>query len=674
MRKCIILIWRNKTVFRTYCTVAGLVFTSVISLVSNAMSQDINLKDVGSLHRGFRIVESAGSAELGFSVSGAGDVNGDGYADLLVGSPLGTDQAGEQTGAVYLIFGKAFPSDLQVDELTNADDAVVFRGESEGDRLGHSVSGAGDVNADGFADFIFSAPYAQKGNSSGVSYVVFGSEDLESTSVIDLGNKGYRILGENPEDRAGFSVSGAGDFNGDGFSDVIIGATNAFGVNLSNVRSGGCAVVFGKATTEDIHLGELDSKGVRFIEENNTLLLNLGFSVSGASDVNSDGYSDVIFCVPRRINTEAFGAIYVVYGAPNRFEINLNELESSGTGFKIVPPGRPAYDFIQSVSGVGDFNGDSYADLVLGLPDAFDPEAFLGGEGYMIYGGAYGVPVDLAALGTKGIKLRGFSGGHSTGYSVCGTGDLDGDGFQDLLLSSGRASITYVVNGREQNNSMILGSEEFQQRGFKIRGARAASVSGIGDFNRDGLPDYVIGQNIIQPNELTGSEAIVYVLFSESKPPVSATYNSVALGGNSPRVAVGITGDGSNDSSPDSRCSIDFADGASSPSLQTVILTRGNSAIANLGISARVMWEINTNRQQWKSARVTFHYTDEEIAGLSESSLKLFGASSPSGPWKPVQNVAHKLHSNQISGSTSEFGFFALQAEPNSPLNAWMVR
>jgi hypothetical protein len=144
--------------------------------------------------------------------------------------------------------------------------------------------------------------------------------------------------------------------------------------------------------------------------------------------------------------------------------------------------------------------------------------------------------------------------------------------------------------------------------------------------------------------------------------------------GNAPRLPVGITGDGSNDSTPDSRAFIDFSRG-SIISTQTVTLTRSNSSILNLPNTANVLWQIQSNRTGWSFANVSFLYTDAEIAGLTESELILYQAPSPEGPWSPVPGLILKPERNQISGNISTMGFFAINQPPATidTLDFWLV-
>jgi hypothetical protein len=178
--------------------------------------------DLGSLDgtEGFRITGAAGDL-VGRSVRSAGDVNGDGIADIVVGAPGAESGAEADAGESYVIFGKASWADTPVFDPANLDGSNGFRlvGAHTGNRSGYSVSSAGDVNGDGFDDLIVGSPY----DSAGEAYVVYGKANWQGTSALDLGaldgTDGFALIGAS-----GHSVASAGDVNSDGFDDLIIGA------------------------------------------------------------------------------------------------------------------------------------------------------------------------------------------------------------------------------------------------------------------------------------------------------------------------------------------------------------------------------------------------------------------------------------------------------------------
>ena len=178
----------------------------------------------------------------------AGDVNGDGFDDVIIGA-RGADVNGSGSGASYVVFDKAagFAAALDLSAL-NGTNGFTVKGAAMNDNCGNKVSGAGDVNGDGFDDVIVGAYQADpNGSASGASYVIFGKADWSSTSVVNLatpldGTNGFTVKGAAAADVFGFAVSGAGDINGDGFDDVIVGAYES---DLNGSNSGTSYVVFG---------------------------------------------------------------------------------------------------------------------------------------------------------------------------------------------------------------------------------------------------------------------------------------------------------------------------------------------------------------------------------------------------------------------------------------------
>jgi len=177
---------------------------------------------------GFKLSGDKAGDRSGWSVASAGDVNGDGFADLIIGAPY-ADSPGSDSGAGYVVFGKAagFGPNLDLSTLNGAN-GFKLSGVAAKDLTGVSVASAGDVNGDGFADLIVGAPTAASpGTDSGASYVVFGKAsgfganlDLSSLN----GANGFKLSGVAAGDRSGWSVASAGDINGDGFGDLIVGA------------------------------------------------------------------------------------------------------------------------------------------------------------------------------------------------------------------------------------------------------------------------------------------------------------------------------------------------------------------------------------------------------------------------------------------------------------------
>ena len=379
---------------------------------------------------------------FGTSVSGAGDVNGDGFDDLIVGAP-NDDNNGEDSGSARVFSG--------------ADGSILynFLGDSTNDGFGRSVSGAGDVNGDGFADLIVSA---RQGTNNAAR--VFSGAD---------GSTLYNIVGFGTG--LSLSVSGAGDINGDGNADLIVGND---GDSSNGLLSGNARVISGADGT-DLYNFDGESAGDQF-----------GQSVSGAGDVNRDGFDDLIVGAPG----ENDGSARVLSGADGSV-IHRFQNSPSFSGLPDL--------FGVSVSGAGDVNGDGFADLIVGEPT---PTLYNGdpNDGFaFVYSGFDGRAIFGLSLGSVD-REAGFSVGDRFGSSVSGAGDVNGDGFADVIVGAPGDRVGLFEN---QNYSTVTGSVEVTS-GFN--GSRIAtwiadsagdqfgtSVSDVGDVNGDGIGDYIVG-------------------------------------------------------------------------------------------------------------------------------------------------------------------------------------
>ena len=212
------------------------------------------------------------------SVASAGDVNGDGYDDILIGA-YGNKDVGRRAGQTYLIFGK--PCNWTMDTDLSIPDAS-FHGEDSNDYSGWSVAGAGDVNGDGFDDILIGACYNNDGGScGGQTYLIFGKAfGWMMDTCLSASDASFQ--GEDNNDNSGWSVAGAGDVNGDGFDDILIGGCeNDYGGN----SAGQTYLIFGKASGWSMDT-DLSTSKASFLGEANDYS---GYSVAGAGDVNCDG-------------------------------------------------------------------------------------------------------------------------------------------------------------------------------------------------------------------------------------------------------------------------------------------------------------------------------------------------------------------------------------------------
>ncbi|PTQ79847.1 integrin alpha [Nitrosomonas ureae] len=426
----------------------------------------MNLSDLDGTN-GFRLDGRAKYDYSGYSVSGAGDINGDGFDDVIIGA-RSLDSNGNGSGSSYVVFGRASGFDAAMD-LSDLDGSNGFRLDGvAGDSSSESVSNAGDINGDGFDDVIIGARSADpNGNNSGSSYVVFGrASGFDATmDLSDLdGSNGFRLDGEATYDRAGYSVSSAGDVNGDGFDDLIVGAPGA-GSNYYNLDSGSSYVVFGRASGFDaaMDLSSLDgTNGFRLDGEAERDYS--GHSVSSAGDVNGDGFGDLIIDARGSDSNHS----YVVFGKASGFDATMDLSGLNGSnGFRLND--GSGYTTGHSVSSAGDVNGDGFDDVIIG---ALGSGSYYG---YVVFGKASGFDavMDLSGLGgSNGFRLKGGDG-YSAVPSVSSAGDINGDGFDDLIVGVERAD----PNGDDSGSSYIVfGRSDFTGDGVDFFGTSGDDI------------------------------------------------------------------------------------------------------------------------------------------------------------------------------------------------------
>ena len=483
----------------------------------------IELSDIEAGTGGFVINGVSAGDFSGRSVSSAGDVNGDGFDDLIVGGPF-DDPNGGNSGASFVVFGKTDGTAVELSDVETGTGGFVIKGVSANDYSGVSVSSAGDVNGDGFADLVVGAFFDDpNGLTSGASFVVFGKTDGTAVELSDVeaGTGGFVINGVSAGDLSGDSVSSAGDVNGDGFDDLIVGGR---GDDPNGLYSGASFVVFGKTDGSAVELSDIEAGSGGFVINGVFGGDRAGYSVSSAGDVNGDGFDDLIVgAYGDDPNGSLSGASFVVFGKTDGTAVELSDIEAGTGGFVINGVSGSDYSG-RSVSAAGDVNGDGFADLIVGARGD-DPNALNSGASFVVFGKSDGTAVELSDVeaGTGGFVINGVSFNDQSGVSVSSAGDVNGDGFDDLIVGArfddpngNDSGSSFVVFGKTDGAAVELSDIEAGSGGFVINGVSAGDFSGrfvsaAGDVNGDGFDDLIVGAYHDDPNgENSGTSFVIF--------------------------------------------------------------------------------------------------------------------------------------------------------------------
>ncbi|MBL0358639.1 MAG: FG-GAP repeat protein [Chitinophagaceae bacterium] len=421
---------------------------------------------------------------MGYSVSSAGDVNNDGYSDVIIGASLFDNGSGDE-GAAFIFYGS--PTGI----TTVAADTI--EGNQQAASLGNVVSAAGDVNGDGYSDVIAGAYIYDKGQvNEGIAVVYYGS----ATGINSL--QGDTLESNQANANFGNSVSSAGDVNGDGYGDIIVGA------NLYDNGETNEGLVY-------LYLGSangIDTSSVKVLEINQANA-TFGNAVSSAGDVNGDGYSDVI--AGAKLYDAAGvdqGRAYIYYGSDTGIAYAANVILEDGLAID---------NFGSSVSSAGDINGDGFSDVLVGAPGV-DLAQSNAGAIYIYHGSALGINTSATIRidGPATQFANAFFGG-----AVAGAGDVNGDGYSDIIVGASQFSVGFFWEGR---SFVYLGTPA----GINTTAAAALitegqqtfngfSVAGAGDINGDGFSDIISGAYRSSHSSNFLDEGLAYVYYGNSR-------------------------------------------------------------------------------------------------------------------------------------------------------------
>ena len=430
-----------------------------------------------------------GDAFFGTSVSTAGDVNGDGYSDVIVGA-YAFDNGQTDEGRAYVYHGSASGPSATANWTAESDQVSAF--------FGRSVSTAGDVNGDGYSDVIVGAVSFDNGQTDeGRAFVYHGSSSGLSTTA------NWTVESDQAGAQFGYSVSTAGDVNGDGYSDVIVGAAS---FDNGQTDEGRAFVYHGSVSGL--------SATANWTAESNQASALFGISVSTAGDVNGDGYSDVIVGAMRFDNGQTDeGRAYVYHGSASGLSATANWTAESD---------QVSAFFGRSVSIAGDVNGDGYSDVIAAASN-FDNGETDEGRAFVYHGSSSGLSA------TANWTAESNQAGALFGLSVSTAGDVNGDGYSDVMVGAvafdngqtdeGR---TFVYNGSSSGLSATASwTVESDQAGAQF----GTSVSTAGDVNGDGYSDVIVGAYLFDNGQTDEGRAFVY---HGSASGLSATANWTA--------------------------------------------------------------------------------------------------------------------------------------------------
>jgi hypothetical protein len=432
------------------------------------------------------IFYGGGSEQVGRGLAMSSDLTGDGQPNLLIGAPYSSTGGGSSGTAYIAEYTAAGTVDL-------SSEALIKLSGAPGSLAAWSVAVVGDVDDDGHEDALIGAPGESTfGTDAGAAYLLLGP----ITRGGDLNLEGIELLSDAAGAKGGYAVAAAGDVDDDGYDDFLVGAHGTGG------NTGSAHLAFGPVDRD----GWLSGLDVELTGEASGDYA--GWSLSSAGDVDGDGLADILVGAQAESSAGAgTGAAYLVLG-PCSASGDLGSLAHA----KLT--GESTWDYAgYAVAGPGDVDGDGLDDLLVSARWE-DSGGSSSGAVYLVLGGVSGT----SSLSGASAKLTGSTANEMVGSDVAGAGDLDGDGFADLLLGGeggayggSSSGVVYLVRGPVWGTLALADSADARFEGGTAGDKLGSGVAGNVDLDGDGAPEILLGAPYEDGNGTSSGAALLFL-------------------------------------------------------------------------------------------------------------------------------------------------------------------